>query len=1085
MFDLNSEEEIILLKIMADAKLADATIEKTATQLRELSRAGGASIKSLTEAWKMWAKVTSNDGKLDATISNWINRAGALATAWDKATVAKANLNQKMSERVSQLQAVTQVDTSDRAYGIQQAKLLEERLAREARALAMGKQLEGVDKLQLAEKKRLNAEIVKGQAILDADIAKKNADKKAQDALNASLKNGTATNKQYAASLQSQLSATSMKNMGGLAPNIVNPQVVSQIKSALMEIQNITALRTARVKAILGTMFANIPTEGLNRAAKALDKIEPAANKAGKGLLSFGNFLRTAFGTLTAIGIFQVLTTISKFFTTALGYAQQFRAQMIQLNFSEAILSKNGMDITRAELDKFVSDIEAKYVYLSKLDATKIVSETAGAVQEFDISKTQLKELADAIAFIQLKNKMLGREEVDAAHVINAAMDARSNFFNGMGINITKTIVAEKAYKMGLAEVGAELTKEARFQAIVALLTEQTAAKQEELNKQLEGTPLGNQMAFQKDWADTMQASGEALITIRDNLLQFWNDINSNGDATQSIITFFQDTATEINNVIDALSGAYDAYILLSGGIDGATDSGNLFTDFLDNLFDALNPLENILAVLQGIGAVLATGLAGVITFVVEVFNGQGFLTSLVDAGQNAGTAFIQGMSVALETALQGEDGKIATWIKKQWKGAFGVDLDTFQAKKPTDKLQTGTPTGEGDTVSEIETQAEDIVGALEKANEEILKAQLKLEQDLQDIAIDLGRKMQDITTEYASKRADVERDYANKIGDINRDTQSKIADINRKAQESKAKAHADQLEKEREFQNKLKEMREDFLMDLDDALHARDARAILKLIKQYELEKLQAERKHGLDQTNSKKDEQLRQQSYAAERKEAEEEGRAKLADAQRDYALKMAKLKADEEAEVVAAVLAANRKTEDTLKANEDRLKILAADLVSQFNLTKAGLDLILALYQMYYGDGGFISQVMAGMQSTLAGQQAPISVQSTIRSGNSSGRQGSQVGHMAEGGTIIANRPTTVTFGERGMESASFTPIGRTGTDVNKLFSALGSSGGDGSNGMVTIALDLSPDIEARITKNTMNKTAQIITKTRRSK
>ena len=50
--------------------------------------------------------------------------------------------------------------------------------------------------------------------------------------------------------------------------------------------------------------------------------------------------------------------------------------------------------------------------------------------------------------------------------------------------------------------------------------------------------------------------------------------------------------------------------------------------------------------------------------------------------------------------------------------------------------------------------------------------------------------------------------------------------------------------------------MREKFLMDLDDALHARDARQILKLIKQYELDKLQAERDYALKQEAAKKDE-------------------------------------------------------------------------------------------------------------------------------------------------------------------------------------------------------------------------------------
>jgi hypothetical protein len=134
------------------------------------------------------------------------------------------------------------------------------------------------------------------------------------------------------------------------------------------------------------------------------------------------------------------------------------------------------------------------------------------------------------------------------------------------------------------------------------------------------------------------------------------------------------------------------------------------------------------------------------------------------------------------------------------------------------------------------------------------------------------------------------------------------------------------------------------------------------------------------------------------------------------------------------------------------------------------------------MYYGDGGFISQVMAGMNATLKGQAITMSSGAT----NSQGLSGSQHHGMAEGGTIVANRPTTVTFGENNeWEAASFTPIGRTGKDVNKIFSQLGKGSADGMGGMVTIALDLSPDLEARITNNTMTKTARIITQVRRTK
>jgi len=65
------------------------------------------------------------------------------------------------------------------------------------------------------------------------------------------------------------------------------------------------------------------------------------------------------------------------------------------------------------------------------------------------------------------------------------------------------------------------------------------------------------------------------------------------------------------------------------------------------------------------------------------------------------------------------------------------------------------------------------------------------------------------------------------------------------------------------------------------------------------------------------------------------------------------------------------------------------------------------------------------------------------------------------------------------------ATLTPIGRTGRDVNKIFSNLGGGSGGNSGGNVQIELLLSPDLESRIVKNTLTKTGQIITKVQRSK
>lgn len=820
--------------------------------------------------------------------------------------------------------------------------------------------------------------------------------------------------------------------------------------------------------------------QGLKDTVKELENTDKGTKKTHKGLLSFSNFLRTAFGTLTAIAIFTVLQAIQQFFSGTLKAASDFRSEMAELNLAEAILSKKGMDVTRQEFDKFIKDIEARYQYLSKLDATKIVADTAGAVQEFDVSKKQLEELANAVAFIQLKNKLLGREEADAAHIINAAMDARSNFFNGMGINITEALIKEKAYAMGLVKTGEEIDKATRFQAVLALLTEQTASKQEELNRQLADSPLGRQLEVQKELEDTQLRIGQSLITVRDRLIEFFAAYDE--EIAEALVSFFDNASTgaikligDVQALIDNLGTLNDALTVITS----TEETGGGFVGWLAKVGKGIQalfifPIRAAIALVQGLVAAVVAPVAGVMTFLVEIASGVPLQQAYYDGGKAVGEAWALGFSNAISTI--GGSGLFKNFPK-------GTGEKTSEGTRKS----IDTPTGESSSDVIIE-ENEDLQKALEKMNDEILEAQLKLAQDMEDAQIDLGRKLVDITTEYAQKRADAERDYASKVADINASYRDKLADIASQQAESNQQARNDELEREAKFQEQMRQLKERFLMDLEDALHARDARQVLRLIKQYNLEKAQAEREYALNQENAQREQEERNSRFARERADAERERKAKLAEAQRDYQDKLAKLAADEAAERAAAQLAYDRKKEDLEREMQNRLEIVAANLIAEFNLTKEGLDAILALYQKYYTE---ISGIYAAMNAMLAGQQNLVN--GGNKSGgnlvsNKSGKGGGSVRNgFAEGGSMIANRPTTVTFGDNNgeFELATFTPLQHSGRDMNKVFSNLSAPSSAGMGGTLELGILLSPELEARITKNTLDSVGSVITKIHRSK
>jgi len=88
----------------------------------------------------------------------------------------------------------------------------------------------------------------------------------------------------------------------------------------------------------------------------------------------------------------------------------------------------------------------------------------------------------------------------------------------------------------------------------------------------------------------------------------------------------------------------------------------------------------------------------------------------------------------------------------------------------------------------------------------------------------------------------------------------------------------------------------------------------------------------------------------------------------------------------------------------------------------------------------------------------------------------------GGFAEGGTLIATKPTLAWFGEAGAERVDFTPLTRPGADVGKVF-----GGPLPSQQMQRIAIEmlLSPDLEARIVENSMGEFSDILVSVERAR
>jgi hypothetical protein len=86
------------------------------------------------------------------------------------------------------------------------------------------------------------------------------------------------------------------------------------------------------------------------------------------------------------------------------------------------------------------------------------------------------------------------------------------------------------------------------------------------------------------------------------------------------------------------------------------------------------------------------------------------------------------------------------------------------------------------------------------------------------------------------------------------------------------------------------------------------------------------------------------------------------------------------------------------------------------------------------------------------------------------------GNFVGGQAEGGTIIARKPTVAVFGEAGPEMAQFTPLNRLGANAPAQIKPMDIDQMT-RDGRIRLEMLLSPDLEARIVDNTLGEIADV--------
>lgn len=404
-------------------------------------------------------------------------------------------------------------------------------------------------------------------------------------------------------------------------------------------------------------------------------------------------------------------------------------------------------------------------------------------------------------------------------------------------------------------------------------------------------------------------------------------------------------------------------------------------------------------------------------------------------------------------------------------KGAKALEENQKAAEARAAALQETAKATQADTSAlkfnfaageEVNKSAEKTKELLADLGADLLDVQADTSKKLEEEAADHNEKMVEISNDYVTERLDLGSKLADELAELEADTNADRAKIVKDAQKELADLAAEtdkeitdrqaefQEEERRETEDHLREMRrlrEQYLYDLEGAVASRDARAIVNLQRRFQLEQQQRQEDFGTQQQRQRQDQsQALAEIRANESQKAEEirlsreqdlqelmlSEQQKRQELQNSYQAQLLELD-QKHAEMVGKEQAQYQERLDKLNAAmEERLTKIAEGLAGQLDLEQETANDVLTILAEKFGPDGEAVKILeayaqrraellalTGEELKAAGSPAPSLPLKKVGEGFGG------IPSFAEGGAMIARKPTLVQFGER-PELAQFTPL-----------------------------------------------------------
>lgn len=815
----------------------------------------------------------------------------------------------------------------------------------------------------------------------------------------ANLSNSFKSVKQTAT--QVDLALTKLQKSGKLNFGRDAQQNINSLKDAFKNIKSTTGASFDQIAS--GMKRMGIESGYVSEALKGVNKEMLQGARGATGFRHNIDLVRTALGTLAAVGIFQILTVITEFFQKGIQSARQFELALYNVANAERILSKQGIGISPQDLRDIVDELQQLAPIFSRVDLTSAVSGIALFTKDLGYTKEQITDLSKAITVLAIRNRAMGLSfEQVQSQVLTGLLTGRAQGIRDLGVSVSESLIQTEALRLGLVKTSKEF---------------------DDLTGDVEA-----------------QIKAQALLSLV---------VRSTGDEMQTL-----DEYLETNDAkLEANKAAWE---------DLTASAGAFFTTIIPR-FDEL------------LGAVQ------------KAVNGVKLLVPVFEA--------------AIKFLFQGLPGK----------EGYKTFQETFDeiAKERIPQLFPEVPAGMSKMFQEMvgnylpaakdtATATLDLQDALNTID--TTKAQNELKDMLKDLE-DLQDKMSEKEEDYQLDLARFDEDAARERLDIIEDYNLNVAQAIRKAKLSQKEANdkyrQKELEDERKFQEQMRQLQENFLYNLEDALRERDARQVLRLIDKYNMEKQALINENEL----RKKAAEENKQREDEERKSNLEETLRTLAE---EHAIRLQRF--DEESAIKRQRMEEDHAIEmERLRAQlDERIQEAANKIAEEYNVNAEGAQAIYDLLNEYYGTDGALAQLTASGYASMLGQangflsaltgvisqySSMMSAAATIMPAQQSlydayNQPGDYEGY-AKGGQFIATRPKKIMVGEGGEpELVTVTPLSQLGTGQNGISGANGLNGNNGQT-QISVMVDLSPDLEARVIEKSLDGAAEVISQVRRSK